>query len=474
MFRELKQLILFAPDGGVDRPFVSTKKSVDQLKKEAIDQVTTEVRKNPGEVLLSAEDLVNKAKVMVNLREDARDDLKKDVLAKLDGAAWEFNVLVASLSYRLKLKEKLGKINPSEANFDFSKAQKFLQEEKDSAVDWHLDYGKNDSVLLSLDAKIKEVNDVAVNRYSELVKEPSSEGGFNKEQLNKLMLQVGLMQKIDYGEFPGVFNKEDSINLKNNFTSVERQIMQVLLNNKGQLSVSDQAALKRLDYARGNLVDAEKDDNPEHLSGARAYMEMVLAEQDACRIRDEILDGVKKNHVYKDGQKFFDQAVILAANKKWDDSVKARDLFQKAAEKWKGVLELQKSKENDEVADKAVRLLLEAQTIMEKRGQDLNIKGVLMGVLFKAKLAIEEKSWDKAMNASRQVFDMVAAAERALAGYKHVEDRFGKRADFGSNPLIQQGKEFYKKGEFGLAEIYYGRAIEAYVKGSEGPLLASK
>jgi hypothetical protein len=78
------------------------------------------------------------------------------------------------------------------------------------------------------------------------------------------------------------------------------------------------------------------------------------------------------------------------------------------------------------------------------------------------------------MNASRQVFDMVAAAERALAGYKHVEDRFGKRADFGSNPLIQQGKEFYKKGEFGLAEIYYGRAIEAYVKGSEGPLLASK
>lgn len=79
MFRELKQLILFAPDGGVDRPFVSTKKSADQLKKEAIDQVTTEVRKNPGEVLLSAEDLVNKAKVMVNLREDARDDLKKEL-----------------------------------------------------------------------------------------------------------------------------------------------------------------------------------------------------------------------------------------------------------------------------------------------------------------------------------------------------------------------------------------------------------
>jgi len=474
MFKELRQLIFFSPDGGVDTPFVSTKKSVDQLKKESIDQVTADFRKNPGDVLVSAEDLVKKAKILVNSREDARDDLKKEVVAKLDGAAWEFNVLVASLAYRLKLKEKLGKINPNEANFDFSKAQQFLQEEKDSAVDWHIEYGKNDSVLLSLDAKIREVNEVAKHRYVELLKEPFSEAGFNQGQLKNLIAQLGLMQQADYSKFPGVFNEKDRVNLKNDFASVEGQIMQTLLKNKELLSVSDQAALKRLDFARGNLMEAEKETDSGHLSGAKDYMEMVLAEQEACRVRDEISDGQRKNSNYKDGQKFFDQALVLSANKKWEDSVKARDLFKQAADKWKTVLELQKAKENDDVAARAVRLLVEAQSKIEESGQTLNIKDLLLGVLAKGKLAMGEKAWDKAVSASREIVDMIGAAERVLVKYKSLKERFGKMPDFANNPLIKEGEEFYKNGEFGMAELKYGKAVEAYVKGNQGPMLASK
>lgn len=228
------------------------------------------------------------------------------------------------------MKVQLESLKPNEPNFDFVEAQKLLNKIKADRDFLARTFVDGDPVLALLSSKEGEV-DLAAVKYYKALSIPVDEVVNNdaipyEERLTKLMSDVSLMQEVNYNKFPGV-GDQGKVVLKGEYENKISNALEYLQKNKDSLNPDGKNSLKRFEFANRNLAGAEKDKEPGHLSGAKDYMEMVLAEQDARRAMTLLGNDIGS---LKDD---FDKALKLSANEKIGDSAKARDLFREIVSK---------------------------------------------------------------------------------------------------------------------------------------------
>lgn len=343
----------------------------------ATNAVQEEVKASPENYdKNSADDLVAAAKD--KLSKDLSDQDKAAAETKINAAKSRFETLLTAVKKRIELKTAIDKIKADDKNFDFLHAEAVISKIKADKAALVGTFGENDSVLSSVDQKETEVNAAAKNFYESVGKLNltgiTEAPDKSKNDYNQVMTQISKMQEASYNGFPGADDKAKE-GLKKDFDQKIKDAVAALDQHKDELGLSDddKASLKRFKFGIENLDAAEKEKDPGHLAGAKQYMEMNLAEQEARRVwaslpfnPDETKSwratdmstsvdkgwGANKAN-YNEAVAAFNKGLELSANRQLGDSTKARDLFREAANKWRIVLENQQAKESEEVGNDA-------------------------------------------------------------------------------------------------------------------------
>ncbi len=486
MMYGLQQLVKWAPEqphgGGADKPVMKTS---EQLKKEVVEVTLREIKANPVSAGMEVKNMVDTAKKKIAAMPDLDEQLKGEVLKRLDGGVVEFIVLAEDLKAKTKLMVDLLAMKPDQAGFDFAKAEKFLGDAKVDVEDWANEYATDDVVIKKYYQKVQEVSNAANNKYvamsAGLRDVSQSDGAFSASQVERLLKGVYDMQGVLLADLPGVMDASLKQNLRAELARAESEVVTVLAAHLSDLKGDQAEAAKRFLFARTNLIEAGKDGNKDHLAGANEYMEMALAEREAAGWRDQ-LDGARRGgEVYGKALRLFEQAGRLMGNRKIGDSKAARDLYRQAADQWKLLVEAQNlvvnSREMEKLGQKAVKALNAASMRVEQRAEDLGLQQLFKVFLTDARDALKVGAFDTVLKLSQQIQDMVAGADRANVVYAHLSERFGNRADFKENMEIGRGRNFYHMGQFAQAELAYNKAIKEYVIGgkkSEGPMMAAR
>jgi hypothetical protein len=335
MLKDLRQLICWEAAGDKAKTPEGPVKTAEQVKNEAKENVIKAIKASPGETALKAKNLVDIAKAEAKVLAGADVDLIAGANNLLDKAEEEFKDIVALLEKRLGIKAVLDSLKPSESGVNFAEAQKILNEIKEDRDFLAKVFGSNDVVVKLFIEKEADVDKAAVSYYQDLankVAQDISKPSFAQNDLMQLMDHLGAMKEVEYNKFPGVSVDLWKNSLANTFNDNFSKGMECLLSNRSVLDEDGVRSLKRFDFANKNLIEAEKDKEPGHLAGAKDYMEMVLAEQDARRVMT--LPSLSFDTLMK-ARDDFDKALKLSANEKVGDSAKARDLFKAVVERCK-------------------------------------------------------------------------------------------------------------------------------------------
>ncbi len=368
MLFEPKRLVYMAPNGPD-----AGEAAIAQVEKEVKEQVQSEAN-----TIGNADSLVAAAKA--KLPKVLNDEAIESAEAEIDKAKGRFEKLVAAVTQRIALKTAVNGVKIDGKDVDsLRKAEMDINKLKTDKAALIAVFGKTDSVLAAVDEKEKEVQAAASRFYTgigEMTLENITTNG-NKKDYDQVMTQVAQMQEASYNGFPGAA-ESDKDALKKDFAlkiSAAVAALDQYQNQIAGLSEDEKASLKRFKFGIENLDAAEKEKDPGHLAGAKQYMEMNLAEQEAKRVlasiveKDSLDDAYKK--LYEEADKAFQDAQGLAEKAKGSGKPsEAAAKFKEATEKWKEVLESQQTKKPKELKSTTENDVGEAEKAMtEAKGR---------------------------------------------------------------------------------------------------------
>jgi tetratricopeptide (TPR) repeat protein len=132
--------------------------------------------------------------------------------------------------------------------------------------------------------KRTQVSTAALNYYKGLAEQSHIGEKPGHEDMQKTMALAGeLQQKKDGGEMY-LLDDAQKQEVRDKYGARILVLLHVLKQNQDKMSEDEVASLKRFDFAISNLNAAEQGKEEGHLSGAKEYMTMVVAEQEARRV----------------------------------------------------------------------------------------------------------------------------------------------------------------------------------------------
>jgi hypothetical protein len=258
------------------------------------DAQGTQVEKTVQEILEAAKTrLVKPADYDSN--EDSKAAYDRALLAVL-GANAKYEKASRELALRAKLNVRLGAVNP---DGDILHAVDELEEIKKQQNN-----GLPEKLRLDLSEKVSAVKTKATEFYNGkkdvvwYADEAGVKADYPLSQANfrSMMADISEMQQLMAADFKGYV--EGEADLKSEYDKRIEAGMKWLQDNRNATETSDvegeeslpvatddeKSALDRLDFAVKNLSAAERSGEKGHEAGARQYMAMVLAEQEARRV----------------------------------------------------------------------------------------------------------------------------------------------------------------------------------------------
>lgn len=343
----------------------------------AIAEVEARVKEKPnlysGEKM-NADELIKRAKGKLPTTLNEAD--KKAADDQIDAARARFEAAIALAKRVTKFKTDVAGIKVGSDYADSLAKVEALKAERDALKE----AGYVDTLLTD---KEKEVTDAAKGYYDGLVakidKKPAAEDKkYTHEEITALMSAVSELQDAKYKNFPGLAKDSDT----SAYTSkVTEGLAAIQANADSSTDPDFKESLRRFNFALNNLGVAEGSEKAKesgHLAGAKQYMEMVLAEQEARRvwnslpsdpdpkkawrnssIRDGKLDESlwKKTNYdnYTKAVDLFNKGMEKSANGSTGDSTKARDFFKQAADLWRQILTVQQAEQKAAEDDKKAK-----------------------------------------------------------------------------------------------------------------------
>lgn len=333
----------------------------------AIAEVEARVKEKPklySDEKMNADELIKRAKdklptTLNDVDKKAADEQINAARARFEAAialakrVTKFNAAVAAITIGSDYADTLAKVEALKAERDGLKEAGFAD--------------------TSLDAKEKEVIAAAKAYYDGLVtkidKKPAAEDKkYTHDEITALMSAVSELQDAKYKKFPGLAKDTDTSSYT---TKVTEGLATIQANADSSTDPDFKESLRKFNFALVNLSGAENSQTSKesgHLAGAKQYMEMVLAEQEARRIWNSlpfdadpkntwrnasIRDGNLDPKLWKDTNfsnytkavDLFNKGMEKSANATAGDSTKARDFFKQAADLWRQLAVEQQSKQ---------------------------------------------------------------------------------------------------------------------------------
>jgi len=342
---------------------------------QAIDQAM-DTKKDDTEI--TAEGLATEAKSkIVAPAESTNEDNKKVETAKarVDSLQAKLAEKVAQIKARAALKARLIAVNPKADFLHAVDEMEAIKKENDKLPA---------TLMVDGAEKDKEVSDAAQAYYDGLknvdwfsdgaVTAETRVVGQNKSQdkpivdFQKVLADVSAMQQALVAGFKGLGERRS---LEADYKARIEAGMKWLQGKKEETwkqgneifniaNDVDKAALDRLDFAMKNLEAARKSGEKGHEAGARQYMTMVLAEQEARRVHANLSEGnygifdtVSVDESWKDQYNLavqaYNEGAALTARSNDPKYAEATAKFQEAARLFREVkVEQEKGKESAE------------------------------------------------------------------------------------------------------------------------------
>ena len=343
----------------------------------AISEVEARVKEKPnlysGEKM-NADELIKRAKDKLPTTLNEAD--KKTADDQINAARARFEAAIALAKRVTKFKTDVAAIVVGSDYADALAKVEALKAERDSLKE----AGFADTLL---DAKEKEVTGAAKGYYDGLItkidKQPTAQDKkYTHDEITALMSAVSELQDAKYKNFPGLAKDTDTSVYA---TKVTEGLATIQANADSSTDPDFKESLRKFNFALVNLDGAEKSQNSKesgHLAGAKQYMEMVLAEQEARRIwnslpfdadpknswrNSSIRDGKLDESLWKQANyenytkavDLFNKGMAKSVNATAGDSTKARDFFKQAADLWRQVAVEQQSKQKEKDTEKETK-----------------------------------------------------------------------------------------------------------------------
>ncbi len=256
---------------------------------QAIAQAT-EDKKDVSDI--TPQQLADTAKEKIQVPDEAGKARDKALSAKsrIDQLTQQLQEAVNNIKARTTLQARLSAVNPAHTDFLHQVNEMKDIRAKNSKLPSNLQLPAD-----NLSAADSSIEKAAADYYEsrEKVDWMSKEKGIDAPQspdaCRKIMADISEMQQALAGGFPGLAEGQKEAMMTAYRDLIQKGLDTLKTNEAKNLMPADEKlALNEFDRARTNLEAAEKGKEAGHKAGAEQYMGMVLAEQEARRIWQQL------------------------------------------------------------------------------------------------------------------------------------------------------------------------------------------